>query len=61
MTKALENAKATRVGTLALQNPVIASILGVAFLGEILLPIQWVGMAIVLVSLFMFNMKRMNT
>lgn len=49
---------ATEVGTHAYANPFIAILLGSFFGGEIITNSQWAGLAVILLSLFMVNIRK---
>lgn len=56
----LDNVAVSKVATYAYVNPVIAVVAGAVFLAERLSPIEYAGMAVVLVAVFLVNSSKMS-
>ena len=58
ITASLSTLRASSVATIALLEPVVATLLAVLVVGEVLGPLALVGIAIVLISLTLFALSR---
>ncbi len=57
----LDNVAVSKVATYAYINPMIAVVLGAIFLTERLTPIEYAGMAAILVAVFLVNSSKLTT
>jgi drug/metabolite transporter (DMT)-like permease len=57
----LDNVAVSKVATYAYINPVIAVILGAVFLAERLSPIEYAGMAAILIAVFIVNSSKLSS
>ena len=57
----LDNVAVSKVATYAYINPVIAVILGALFLAERLSPIEYAGMAVILVAIFLVTSSKLSS
>jgi drug/metabolite transporter (DMT)-like permease len=57
----LEHVPVAKVSTYAYVNPIVAVILGAIFLGERLVPVEYLGMAAILIAVYLVTSSKLRS